>query len=288
MLRRALVLVVLASANACVQRKPAVTHQGETAIHSTLDSATLAPGMAAHARSFDRTDRLARAVIGQIRCAQRVAGLRRRGVFGPADSLGATGQCIVVAGKYVGVLFDTDTLFGAVSRASAVDLVSSTRRKGQLDTAAILAVARASSAAQLRGAEAYQRAQRAYSPVAFRFDGDSIEVWLIPTAVIGGPPLTVGGERGYVFSPDGRRLVREIDHFDRLRSFALPDTGVVRIPSGDHSVAMMTALLLANLLHERGRRVSIDTEGGSSVLAGEGDAAAWVHAKAFTRARGSR
>lgn len=279
MVRSALVLVVFALANACMQRKPGIADRGETAIHSATDSAVPAPGMAVDALAFDRTDRLARAVIGQVRCAQRVAGLRQRGVFGPIDSLGARGQCIVVAGRYVGVFFDADTLFGNASRLSAVDLASSTRRMEQLDTAAVLAVARASRAAQLRGADAYQRAQRSYTPVAFRFDADSIEVWLVPAGVFTGPPLTVGGERGYVFSPDGRRLVRDIDHFDRLRTFALPDTGVVRIASGERSVALMTELLVANLLHDQGRRISIDTQSESAALAGEGDAAAWVHVR---------
>lgn len=72
------------------------------------------------------------------------------------------------------------------------------------------------------------------------------------------------------------RSWRLTDHFDRLRTFAIPDTGIVRITSEDEGT-MMTELILANLLHDRGRRISIDTRSESSALVGEGRAAAWVH-----------
>ena len=226
--------------------------------------------------SFDRADRLSRAVIQQIRCAQHVSRLRQSGVFGPLDSLGRKGQCPVVGDRYVGIFFDSDTLFDSVSRFSAVDLASSTRRLEPLDTASILAVARASRTAQLRGRDAYERSQRPYAPVAFRFDGDSVQVWLIPVSVFAASPLTVGGERGYEFSPDGRTLVREIDRFDVVETLSIPDTGVVRILSRERTVPFISELIVANLLHEKGRRISIETE-HESVMLGEGEAAPWIH-----------
>lgn len=224
---------------------------------------------------FDRADRLSRAVIQQIRCAQHVSRLRQSGVFGPLDSLGRKGQCAVVGDRYVGIFFDSDTLFDRVSRFSAVDLGSSTRRSEPLDTAAVLAVARASRTAQLRGRDAYERSQRPYAPLAFRFDGDSVQVWLIPASVFASP-RTLGGERGYEFSPDGRTLVREIDRFDVVETLSIPDTGVVRILSRERTVPLISELIAANLLHEKGRRISIETE-QESVILGEGETAPWVH-----------
>ena len=227
--------------------------------------------------AFDRADRRARAVLDQIRCAQHVAALRQRGLFGPLDSLGRSGQCTVMDGRQFGVFFDADTTFSSASRVSAIDIATSLRRVEPIDTAAILAVARATRTAQLRGMAAYQRADRAFAPVAIRADGDSIEVWLVPVAVLSGRPVTVGGERGYVFSPDGRSITREFDEFEGMRTVDLLDTRAVRIVSRAPGIPTMTELLLANVLHARGRAVTIDTQRGSSTLTGDGDDAIWIH-----------
>lgn len=158
-----------------------------------------------------------------------------------------------------------------------LNMATSTRHEEPLDTAAILAVAHASRAAQLRGVEAFQRVQRAFAPVAFRFDDDSIEVWLIPGAVLTDRPLTVGGARGYVFSLDGLTLAREIDEFDAMRPFEVPDTGMVRISSAERRVPTTTELMVANILHERGRSVAIEMRNGSAILAANRPSAVWVH-----------
>ena len=69
-----------------------------------------------------------------------------------------------------------------------------------------------------------------------RFDGDTIEVWLIPASLLMGEPRTVGGERGYVFTPDGKQLIREMDSFTSYRSIVAPDSGQVRIVSSEATV----------------------------------------------------
>jgi hypothetical protein len=240
---------------------------------SSLVAQSLPPERAA---AFDRGDRLSRALLATIRCAGGVGQSRAEGLFGPLDSLGGNGQCIAVNGKWVGVFFDADSLFTHVTRFSAVDLRSRTRRIEPLDTAAVLAVARAELSAQLRGMKAYADAGRQYTPMAFRFDGDSIEVWMIPVAVLTGEPLTVGGERGYHYTPDGATLVREVDSFADFRPVTVPDTGTVYIRSKGISVPTLTEFLLANALNERGRPVVIIMPWGQSRLVGRGSQAMWV------------
>ena len=144
-------------------------------------------------------------------------------------------------------------------------------------TSSLSSGVRASRDAQLRGAPAFETENRQYTPMPFRFDGDSIEVWLFPIAVIAGPPLTVGGERGYVYSPDGRTLARTIDASATWRTFALADTGVVRIPSDQARTPLLSELVIANVLHGAGHRVLIEMREVSSALVGERESPAWMH-----------
>jgi hypothetical protein len=226
--------------------------------------------------AFDRADRRARRLIASVRCAQQIAEARSQGLFGPADSLGGSGQCVLMEGRFVGVFMDVDTQFTRATRFAAVDLHRHARRIAPLDTAATLAVARAEWAAQVRGAQAFSDADRPYAPLSFRFDGDSIEVWLFPVAVLRGRPPTVGGERGFVFAPDGRTLAREIDAFAAYRSFTVSDTGTFLIPSRENTVPMLSELVLANLVNGLGRTVAIDMTQVSSTLVGRGAQAVWM------------
>lgn len=228
------------------------------------------------AASFDRGDRLSRALLSIIRCAGMVGNARADGLFGPVDSLGGSGQCMAVNGKWVGVFFDADSTFSHVTRFSAVDLLTRSGRTAPLDTSALLAVARAELAAQLRGLKAFQDAKRQYAPMAFRFDGDSIEVWMLPVAVLDGRPRFVGGERGYHYTPDGRTLVREVDSFADFRPLAIPDTGTVYITSRGTDVPSLSEFLLANALNGQGRLVSIVMPWGQSTLVGRGSQATWL------------
>ena len=224
--------------------------------------------------AFDRMDRLSRAVIGQIRCGQHLGTLRRNGELGPIDSLGHRGQCKVVDGKYVGLFFDSDTSFARVTRFSAIDFATSTPRTAPLDTASILAVERASRTAQIRGESSYYDAKRQYTPVALQFDGDTIEVWLIPATALYGTGS--GGERGYEFSPDGRTLLRELDSFDALETVTIPETGTVRIASRQAELPLLTELMLANALHEKGRAIEIAMK-SETVALDSAENAPWVH-----------
>ena len=248
---------------------------------ATLTSASILcaqSGSQVHGADFDRADRRSRNLISTIRCAQQVSIARARGLFGPVDSLGRSGQCVAVDHRYVGVFMDVDTQFVSPTRFTAVDLVAQARRTAPMDTAAVLALARAEWVAQSRGAQSFASANRQYTPMTFRFDGDSIESWLVPVTLLIGPPFTLGGERGYVFTPDGRTLVREIDAFRDYRTFVVPDTGSVRIVSREQTVPALSEFVLANLLNEAGRSVSIDTRGVSSSLAGRGATSVWMHA----------
>jgi hypothetical protein len=245
----------------------------------------MSPLVAVHAQapggidlvSFDRADRRARKLLWSIRCAQSVSMARARGEFGPPDSLGRIGQCVFMDGRSVGVFFDADTTFARATRFSAVELGSHARRTAPMDTAAVLAIARAELAAQSRGAGAFQTAHRPYAPMAFRFDGDSIEVWLIPASLVMGPPFTLGGERGYLVTPDGRTFVRETDGFGDYRPTVVPDTGIVHIVSRATSVPSLSEMVLANGLSSAGRSVSIEWAGVSSVLGPQGEQSPWVH-----------
>lgn len=228
--------------------------------------------------AFDRGDRESRSLIATIRCARDGGNARQAGLFGPADSLGDEGQCLANGRGFIGIVMTVDTLFLHPTRLAAVDFATQSRIQSPIDTAAVLAVARAERSAQLRGGQSFETADRMYAPISFRFSRDTIEVWLIPAAVVMGQEPHVGGERGYVFSPDGRTVIREIDGFRDYRPVAVPETGVVRIASRGDSIRTFSEFVLANLLNDRGRSVSIDLPHTSSLLTGQGGAqSVWTH-----------
>jgi hypothetical protein len=247
------------------------------ALLSPLRTAASQASSAVDQLAFDKSDRRAQRVLWSLRCARSVSMARARREFGPLDSLGHIGQCVYLDGRTVGVFMDADSQFVRTTRFSAVDLDSHERRTAPMDTMAVLAMARAELTAHARGGPAFLAEKRQYSPMVFRFDGDSIEVWLIPTSLLMGPSLTLGGERGYLFSPDGRTLVREVDASADYRSVVVPDTGAVNIVSRSASLPSLSELVLANGLNSRGRNVAIIWGSVSSVLAGQGSQAAWLH-----------
>lgn len=226
--------------------------------------------------AFDREDRRSRSIVAQMLCARQASALRRQGVFGRLDEVGSTLHCGVIDDRYVAVTFDFDTVQSVARRLATVDLASSTRRTEPLDTARIVAVERASRSALSQASEHFTREQRRFATYKHRFDGDSIEIWFIPAAVLSGESLTVGGERGYVFSPDGAVLARVVDESAHMRSLAWPDSGRITIPSRSHAVPSMSELLVANLLNRNGRDVAIETQTQTATLVGDGSNAVWL------------
>jgi hypothetical protein len=165
------------------------------------------------------------------------------------------------------VFFAPDSAFSQAQNLRVVDLENRARYSGQIDTTAILAEARAGAEAVLKGFPFFQQEKRQFAPFSMRSDGDSIEVWLVPLALlIGKAPSVVGGERGYVYSPDGRTLVREIDAFDRHRTLTIPDSGRVEILSREDDLPLVSELIAANILHDQGRDVELVTNAYTSVL----------------------
>jgi hypothetical protein len=206
-------------------------------------------------------------VLSTVWCARKSAQARAQGLFGPVDSIGRRGQCLRIANRPYGVFFRPDSSFSRADRVSVVDLTTGTRYTQPVDTMAIVAEAKASSAAIEKAFPSFRAAQRQFAPISFRSDGDSIQVWLVSAgSIMGQDSATVGGERGYVYSPDGRTLAREVDASDRFRRIAVPDTGTVYIESREDDLPLMSELIVANRLHADGRDVQIVTSKYASHL----------------------
>jgi hypothetical protein len=225
---------------------------------------------------FDRLDRTSRMLIATVDCARATAGARAQGLFGPPDSVGRWGQCLHKDGRAFGVFFTPDSTFATAKNLRVVDFANSVRYRGNVDTTAILAEARAAWEGVRKGMPSFVSAQRQFAPLSIRSDGDSIEVWLVPTGIFTGRTPTVGGERGFVYSPDGRTLAREIDVSDRFRTISIPDSGRVEIRSSEDNLPLVSELIATNLLHDRGRDVQVVTNAYTSRLVGQGSSAAWV------------
>lgn len=226
--------------------------------------------------AFDRLDRTSRVLIATVDCARATSRARAQGLFGPPDSVGRRGQCLRKDGRAFGVFFTPDSTFTAAQNVRVVDFANSVRYRGNVDTTAILAEARASRGAVRKGMPSFVSAQRQFAPLSIRSDGDSIEVWLVPTGIFTGTAPTVGGERGFVYSPDGRTLAREIDASDRFRTISIPDSGRVEIRSSEDDLPLVSELIATNLLHDRGRDVQLVTNAYTSRLVGPGSSAVWL------------
>jgi hypothetical protein len=232
----------------------------------------------ARAAVFDRLDRTSRLLIATVSCARRTAQGRAEGHFGPPDSLGRRGQCLRKDGRTFGVFFTPDSTYTKAQHFRVVDLATMVRYAESVDTTAILAEARVAREGVLKGIPPFEREKRHFAPFSIRSDGDSIEVWLLPAGLLlGRTPSAVGGERGFIYSPDGRTLVREIDAFDRHRTVVIPDSGRVEILSLEEDLPLVSELIATNLLHDRGREVRLVTKAFASQLVGPEPGSVWVH-----------
>ena len=231
------------------------------------------------ALAFDRLDRTARTLLSTVWCGRNAGYLRGTGVLGPPDSVGRTGICVRKNGRALAAFFTPDSAYGKASNVRVVDIADSAWYRGSVDTSGALAQARAAHEAVRRGFPSFQREKRAFTPVSIRTDGDSIEVWLLPLGLFDQPiPTAVGGERAYVYSPDGRTLAREINAFDRHRALTLPDTGLVETVSRESDLPLVSELIAANRLHTSGREVRIVTNAFISQLV-RGPPEVWLQLK---------
>jgi hypothetical protein len=232
------------------------------------------------AKAFDRLDRTSRTIIATVNCASASARSRAQGRFGPIDSVGRWGQCLYQNGRAFGLFFTPDSTFTRAQNLRVFDFANDARYSGVVDTSAILAEARASREAVRKGMPAFVTAQRKFVPISIRSDGDSIEVWLLPAGLfVGSVAPSRGGEHGFVYSPDGRTLSREIDASDRFRAFAIPDSGKVVIQSSEDNLPLMSEFIATNLLYDRGRDVQIVTGAFTSILAGPRSSPVWLQLK---------
>jgi hypothetical protein len=216
-------------------------------------------------------------LIATVGCARRSAEARTNGLFGPPDSLGRRGQCLRKDGHAYGVFFTPDSTYTKALNLRVLDLANGVRYLGAVDTTAILAETRVTGEALLKGFPSFQREARQFVPLSMRTDGDSIEVWLLPVGILmGRSPSTVGGERAFIYSPDGRTLARAIDASDRYRSLAIPDSGNVEILSQEEDLPLVSELIVTNILHDRGRAVQLVTKMFGAQLIGTGSNSTWV------------
>jgi hypothetical protein len=180
-------------------------------------------------------------------------------------------------GRTFGVFFTPDSTFTKAQNLRVVDIATSVRYLGPVDTTAILAESRAASDGVLKGFPSFQRAQRQFAPFSIRTDGDSIEVWLLPAGLLmGRTPSSVGGERGFIYSPDGRTLTREIDAVEKYRTVQIPDSGRVEIRSLEEDLPLLSELIATNMLYNQGREVQLITNRFASQLAGPKSAPVWI------------
>jgi hypothetical protein len=229
------------------------------------------------AATFDRLDRTSRMLIATVSCARRSAEARANGLFGPPDSLGRKGLCLLKDGRALGMFFTPDSTFTKALNLRVLDLASGVRYLGPVDTIAILAETRVAREALLKAYPAFQREKRQFAPFSMRTDADSIEVWLLPVGLLmGRTPSTVGGERAFIYTPDGRTLAREIDASDRYRILAIPDSGKVEILSQEDDLPLVSELIATNLLHDRGRSVQLVTKAFAAQLIGSDSNSTWI------------
>ena len=173
--------------------------------------------------------------------------------------------------------FNPDSTFSKASLLRVVDLKTGVRDLSPVDTSAILAEARAEQDALRKGFPSYVREKRQFAPFSMRSDGDTIEVWLLPAGLlVGKTPSVIGGERGFIYSPDGRTLVREINAFDRYQTIQIPDTGRVAIRSREEDIPLVSELFVTNLLFNDGREVQLITNKFAAYLVRTNSGPIWM------------
>lgn len=229
--------------------------------------------------AFDRLDRTSRSIIDGIRCVQDLATARTRGVFGrDADEM-QEWACVRQENRQLGIFLTFDSTVTRIVGLAALDRAAGTRFTGPIDSGRVIAQSRA----EIRTLQTLQTRLGAgftsMATVTLRSDGDSIEVWLLPMEALRARPMTLGGERAFIYGPDGRTAAREVDATTRLRTVSVPDTGLITLQSRESELPLVSELIAANRLDAMGLGVSIRTGRTLSALAG---GAAWIHVRGKT------
>ena len=231
----------------------------------------------AHAVAFDRMDRRARDVDLWLQWLMRTEDVRKSGQFGAVDSVGKHGMCVARHDELLGVLFNSDSACSEAHDARVISLARKTREVTPFDTAGMIAECRAMYTGLRSGALPDNQTAWQFAPSVIRSDGDTIEVWLVPTALLmGESEIALGGERGFLFAPNGKTLVRHIDARPKQRVFRVPADGPIAIPSSKDDIPLLTELFAVNTFHLRGRAASVSTKTFNSALVGAEPNSMWL------------
>ena len=239
--------------------------------------AMLVCGALGHAQSPDflAQERRAQAALAVLQCNSEAALAAAAGAFGPLDRGVDDVTCLDVATEPRGIAFRLGPPGARVGMPRLADLQRRTRVDVPFDTARFTQtiVAMIGAGGQ---AVAEDRDGRESLGIVLRGAADTIEVWYVPvTQVTDGRswlPQSLGGERAVIVRPDGRQLVRVIDHGATWRPFAAKPTGMVLLRSAQDEVPTLTEMMACLQLTLTGRDAAIETRRWTYVRFGSG----WV------------
>ncbi len=229
---------------------------------------------------FDLADQRAQRLAWTVECYSQFGLLIERGAIASIRSkasVGAATACFVAGKRRAVANFTLHPDATRFTQFVAVDLGTGDAVTAPLDTMRLRAEGIALASAIARNATMPDSIGREYLPFSMRTTADSIEVWMLRSRMFQGPGLSVGGELGYVFSPDGRVLVREIGSTSTYRTIEVERGRPLVITSLEARMPAASELLLANMIAARGAQVTVQTSTRLSTLLAGGTA--WVHVK---------
>jgi hypothetical protein len=228
---------------------------------------------------FDLADQRAQTLAWTLECYNQFGLLVQRGAIASIRSTTSVGNstvCFSAGNRRAVANFTLRPDSTRFAQFVAVDLASGDALTMPLDTMRLRDEGIALLSAIGRNMAMPDSVSQEYLPVSMRTTADSIEIWLLRARMFQGLGFSVGGELGYVFSPDGRALVREIGTTSTYRTLGIEPGRPVVITSVETRLPTTSELLLANLLATRGAPVSLQTATRKSTLMA--GATMWVHA----------
>ena len=226
---------------------------------------------------FDKRDRRARTLITYTGCLNRLAGFVRKGTLSADYTVNSFIFCAHTDGVLRGVMGRTNDSRGRLENLALLDVTDGIVLSVPTDTTRLLALVRATLRTKDLARPRYQDTGVEFLAIPLRFDGDTVEVWTIPSSLLSRAPQT-GGTIGYRFSPATGVLVETVDEL--LPSLAVQieiDGAPVTIESAEVLLPTQAEVFLANLLHLRGKAVRIVTGRLESDIAGSGSNTVWTH-----------